>query len=50
VPEAEDDAAALVALAQDLLRAATRRAIQDAEFRQVFESEDTVRERRPVDL
>jgi hypothetical protein len=49
-PEAETDVAAPLALAQDLLRAATRKAIQDEQFRQIFESEDTVRARWPVDL
>jgi hypothetical protein len=50
LPEAEEDVAAPLALAQDLLRAATRRAIQDPAFRQVFESEDTVRAHWPVEL
>jgi hypothetical protein len=48
VPQADADATARLALAQDLLRATSRRAIQDPEFRQVFESEDTVRAKWPV--
>jgi hypothetical protein len=49
-PEAEPDVAAPLALAQDLLRATTRRAIQDPAFRQIFESDDTVRAKWPVNL
>lgn len=47
-PEAGEDRAARVALAQDLLRAATRRAIQDPDFRQIFASEETVAAKWPV--
>jgi hypothetical protein len=50
LPEAEEDVAAPLALAQDLLRAATRKAIQDPVFRQVFGSEDTVHAQWPVDI
>ena len=39
-PQAGEDIAAPVALAQDLLRAATRKAIQDPVFRQTFESDN----------
>jgi hypothetical protein len=49
-PEAGEDMAALVALAQDLLRAATRRAIQDPDFRQIFASEETIAANWPVQL
>lgn len=49
-PEAEVHVAASLALAQDLLRAATRKAIQDPAFRQIFDSEETVRARWPVQL
>jgi hypothetical protein len=41
-PEVANDIAAPLALAQDLVRAATRKAIQDATFRQIFESPQTV--------
>jgi hypothetical protein len=47
-PEAGEDMAAPVALAQDLLRAATRKAIQDPAFRRIFESEETVAAKWPV--
>jgi hypothetical protein len=50
LPEAEMDTATRLALAQDLLRAATRKAIQDPEFRRIFESEETVAEKWPVDI
>jgi hypothetical protein len=40
--EAANDIAAPLALAQDLVRVATRKAIQDATFRQIFESPQTV--------
>lgn len=49
-PEAEVDVAAPLALGQDLLRAATRKAIHDQAFRRIFESEDTVRAKWPVHL
>jgi len=49
-PEAGRDIAAPVALAQDLLRAATRRAIQDPEFRQIFASDETVAAKWPVEI
>lgn len=49
-PEAEVDVAVPLALAQDLLRAATRKAIQDPAFRLIFESDDTVRARWPLQL
>jgi hypothetical protein len=49
-PEAEVDIAAPVALAQDLLRAATRKAIQDPVFRQTFESDETVAAKWPVKI
>jgi hypothetical protein len=47
-PEAAEDIAAPLALAQDLLRAATRKAVQDEAFRQIFDSDDTVRAHWPV--
>jgi hypothetical protein len=50
VPEVEENIAAPLALAQDLLRAATRKAIQDETFRQIFDSDDTVRAHWPVQL
>lgn len=49
-PEAEVGVAAPLALGQDLLRAATRKAIHDQAFRQIFETEDTVRAKWPVQL
>jgi hypothetical protein len=49
-PEAEMDVAAPLALTQDLVRAATRKAIQDATFRQVFESPETVAAKWPVQI
>lgn len=49
-PEAEAEVAAPLALAQDLLRAATRRAIQDPAFRQIFKSPETVAARWPVEI
>ena len=49
-PEAEVDVAAPLALAQDLLRAATRRAIQDPAFRQIFDSPQTVAAPWPVQI
>jgi hypothetical protein len=49
-PEADEDMAAPVALAQDLLRAATRKAIQDPDFRRIFESDETVAARWPVQI
>ena len=49
-PEADEDMAAPVALAQDLLRAATRKAIQDPDFRRIFESDETVGAKWPVQL
>jgi hypothetical protein len=50
LPEAEADFAALVARAQELLRAATRKAIQDPEFRQIFASDESVAAKWPVDI
>lgn len=47
-PEAAIDVAAPLALAQDLLRATTRKAIQDPTFRQIFDSAQTVAARWPV--
>jgi hypothetical protein len=49
-PEANENEVAPFALAQDVLRAASRKAIEDGEFRAVFESEDSVRARWPVAL
>ncbi len=49
-PEAANDIAAPLALAQDLVRAATRKAIQDATFRQIFESPQTVAANWPVQI
>jgi hypothetical protein len=49
-PEAGEDIAAPVALAQDLLRAGTRKAIQDPDFRKIFESDETVAARWPVQI
>jgi hypothetical protein len=49
-PEAEPDVAAPLALAQDLLRAAARRAIEDAEFRSIFESDESVAAKWPVQI
>ena len=49
-PEAEEERLAPLGVAQNLLRAATRKAIQDPEFRQSFESYDSVRTRWPVEL
>ena len=49
-PEAGEDVAARVALAQDLLRATTRRAIQHPEFRKIFASEETVAAKWPVQI
>jgi hypothetical protein len=48
--EAEADDVAPLAMAQDLLRASTRKAIQDSDFRAVFASEDTLRSHWPVRL
>jgi hypothetical protein len=48
--EAAVDAAALLALAQDLVRAATRKAIQDVPFREIFESPDAVAAKWPVEI
>jgi len=47
-PEATEDIAAPLALAQDLVRAATRKAIQDPAFREIFESDAKVAARWPV--
>lgn len=49
-PEAAMDVAAPLALAQDLVRTATRKAIQDPTFRQVFESPETVAAKWPVQI
>jgi hypothetical protein len=43
-----NDVAAPLALVQDLVRAATRKAIQDAAFRQIFESPQAVAAKWPV--
>jgi hypothetical protein len=48
--EAEMDTANRLGLAQDLLRAATRKAIQDSAFRRIFESNETVAEKWPVEV
>jgi hypothetical protein len=50
LPEAEMDTATRLALAQDLLRAATRKAIQDPVFRRIFESPETVAKKWPVEI
>jgi hypothetical protein len=50
LPEAELDTATRLGLAQDLLRAATRKALQDAEFQRIFESNETVAEKWPVEV
>jgi hypothetical protein len=47
-PKAATDVAAPLALAQDLVRAATRKAIHDAPFREIFESPQTVASKWPV--
>jgi hypothetical protein len=47
-PEVATDVAAPLALVQDLVRAATRKAIRDAAFRQIFESPRTVAAKWPV--
>lgn len=44
------DTATRIGVAQDLLRAATRKAIQDPDFRRIFQSEDTVAEKWPVEI
>lgn len=44
----EQSAVAEVALLQDVLRAAVRHAIEDAEFRQVFVADETIAERWPA--
>lgn len=44
----EQRAFAEVALLQDVLRGAVRRAIEDFNFRQVFEDEDHIKERWPI--
>jgi hypothetical protein len=49
-PEAQEDMAAPVARAQDLLRASTRKAIQDPEFREIFNSDETVAAKWPVQI
>lgn len=45
----EPEPAAKLALAQDVVRAATRKAIQDPEFRAVFESRESIAERWQLD-
>ncbi len=49
-PQSSDERSALaeVALLQDVLRGAVRRAIEDAEFRQVFVADETIAERWPA--
>lgn len=49
-PQSSDEQSALaeVALLQDVLRGAVRRAIEDGEFRQVFVADETIAERWPV--
>jgi hypothetical protein len=50
--ETEDDPprdVARVARAQDVLRLALRKAVEDEEFRAVFETEESIRERFPLD-
>lgn len=47
-PEPELEPAEKLALAQDLLRAAVRKAMHDAEFRHVFGSPDAIDERWPL--
>ncbi len=49
-PQSSDERSALaeVALLQDALRGAVRRAIEDAEFRQVFVTDETIAERWPA--
>jgi len=49
-PQSRDEWSALaeVALLQDVLRGAVRRAIEDAEFRQVFVADETIAERWPA--
>lgn len=49
-PEAEADVAAPLARAQDLLRAAARKAIEDAEFRAIFDSDESVAAKWPVKI
>jgi hypothetical protein len=49
-PEAAVDVVAPLALAQDLVRAATHKAIQDPPFRQIFESPRTVAAKWPVQI
>jgi hypothetical protein len=49
-PEAGLEMAAPLALAQDLVRAATRRAIQDSAFREIFASDETVGAKWPVEI
>ena len=44
----ERSALAEVALLQDVLRGAVRRAIEDVEFRQVFVADETIAERWPA--
>ncbi|HEY2333653.1 MAG TPA: hypothetical protein VGH58_01425 [Solirubrobacterales bacterium] len=49
-PQSSDEQSALaeVALLQDVLRGAVRRAIEDAEFRQIFVADETIAERWPA--
>jgi hypothetical protein len=49
-PQSSDERSALaeVALLQDVLRGAVRRAIEDAEFRQIFATDETIAERWPA--
>lgn len=47
-PEAELEPAAMIARAQDLVRATVRKAIQDADFRAVFQSAGTIAARWPI--
>ena len=49
-PQGSDERSALaeVALLQDVLRGAVRRAIEDAGFRQIFVTDETIAERWPA--
>ncbi len=51
-PQSTDEQSALaeVALLQDVLRGAVRRAIEDPDFRQVFETDEHIEERWPASL
>jgi hypothetical protein len=47
-PDAEVEPAAKLALAQDLLRATARKAVQDAGFRSIFDSKDSIAAHWPL--